>query len=412
MSIANFRPSSILISLGMFLVVLALFFIPEIIDFQSYISKGQAPAVSDVKQEEREEAVAQARLAEKEDQRRTEEWESPLERILVSLETGEAFTISADELDYGEHLFSAPPELVRARLSTIKSKLSISEHEVEKRKEIKWEHFQQRETQNEIRAARREINSLINSIDERKQNSRRALRSMYRGLDAVSKYKPGNNGLSAQEALGYLEYLEIEASRALLADRVERNQYLRWNDISFGKPFADRNSAAFKRNNIPPFKPQLVIRTFHINHIEGRHDTPSTYTVGRVEGHVWGDDVASVTVFSGNRDSGSVFLAKDSNSEGARAIGTRSRLNAENEITFVVEDKLGETYTKSYLFHPRAQALRHTGVGTFEAPPGGERQFDQRFSTSIVEPRNRWGLPGQQSPMFTTMRAGGEFRTF
>jgi len=412
MSIANFRPSSILISLGMFLVVLALFFIPEIIDLQSYISKGQLPAVSDVQPEERKEAVARAKAAEKEEQRIYEEWESPLERILVSLETGEAFAISEDELDYGEHLFSAPPEMVRARLDTIKSKLSISEHELEKKKEIKWEHFQRRETQKDIRGALRDIASLVDDLDESKRNSRRTLTNMSRGLEAVSRYKPGNNGLSAPEALGYLEYLEVEASKALLAERVERNHYLRWNDVSFGEPFADRYSATFKRNHIPPFRPQLIIQTFNINHIEGRNDTPSTFTVGRVRGYVRGDDIASVTVYSGNRERGSVSLAKDSNEEGTRSIGTRSRLNAKSEITFVVEDRLGEIYTKSYLFYPRAQTLRYSGLGTFEAPPGGAIQFDQRFSTSADERRRGWGSPGQQRPFFTTMKSGQEFRAF
>jgi len=403
----KFRPSSVAITVGMFVVVLALFFIPEIINMQSYLQKGELPELAEVLSLEEEDKTKKVSVV-KEDvvKEGGVEWESPLERILASLKTGEAFEPPPLELADLDVIGTAPEQMM-ASLSTIRSELSMTEKDiVEPKPEISWGNFKQRETLREISDARRKIFALRNDIPENRRGSRHALLEFATALKAVGEYDGREGDLRAAEALMYLEFLEVEATRALLHDRVDRNVYLRWTEISFGKPFEHRDSLAYKKDRIPPFRPQLIIDEFRLNFIrDTRTGNVTSVSVLGVRGNVYGDDVESVTVRSGDR-TGSAFLAKEVNDDGSRRVSTRSRLDGRQVLTFIVKDRIGETYSKSYRFYPRAES------GQFKAPPGGERQFDRLVSITPHGQTNEWGMPGQQRPLFTTMNNPRNFTSF
>lgn len=333
--LGGIQPKTILLlGLVLFLLV-ALFFIPEIIEFQSSFSRSSETAVYD---QEVEELVA---TEERDDLPSVQE--AATERSVGGIESLTDFI----ESGYREGL-----RLPKAS-DVSKARARVGKEESLGFYPITWEQLRGPTIRKILSKAHSETMTLARSLPLNKISSRYALRNFAAGVGLI--LERAEKTMTAQEVFNYVEDLDHAVTRALIQEKVERVVLSKWNSISLGPLFEQTHASHAKMAAVRPFNPNLTLTELRVSKPGGRggsfkEDTPVNI---RVTGYVVGKEINNVEVYRNglfvNR-----FRPKNPDVTGRRQI----RFSAPNGLgtfTLVARDMNGEIYEKSYSFYPKVR---------------------------------------------------------
>lgn len=312
--IALFGTKSLLILGALFIALLALFFIPEFIDFQKRFSQtGEEEGdLSVVTTKDEEEAKVTERSPTKE-----ESEESVMRRDIP-----------------------APPQDPSV---TVPKTKPIP---------ITWEAIRQGEGDRALKKAYDEILTLAKTIGPGRPNTQYALYKLASGIRFVQE--GAERVMSAQEGHRYLEDLSSGVTEAMRAERVERADRVVWSRISLGPVFETSRALREREWYVPPFNPRLMLSNLQVFAPLDESGKTDFYMPQLIaEFTVRGRDIDRVEVYHDKKFIRPLSLsAPDYLGRQTVFFGIE---DAQGVYTLVVYGINGETWEKSYTFYPRVK---------------------------------------------------------
>ncbi len=397
LSLSTFNRGNLVVVAMVLASVLALFFLPEIIDLKRAISG--APAVSSAASSgavtksaasepaatiavERREAVYRVRSTTS---------VSPLDEVLLLLE------------ERNEPRASASISALRAEASRKVAEVMPSSEEPESgasdaldalsARPLTWTAIQSDGSKKALRKARAEALDLAQSLSTRNASTRYALFNFASGIGFALDPKAAKV-MKPEEAVGYLERLDRAVSHSMSRESVDRLDYLAWANISLGPVFQATRLGRRELPTAPPFDPELTISSLHVLHT--LPDDPERRRQEEVNVHltgfVRGKDARVVKLIDQNGRVRRRIKLRKAKSDTDYRFFKSSRIDGRQTWTIVVEGEGDQIYSKVYRFYDRALPfgwgrLSDVRANGYQVPFRNVRATAREFNPSLVDPR-------------------------
>ena len=261
-------------------VVLSLFFIPEIIEFQKSFTSGNSSRDGKKTQVAQNSDLDNADTTASINTIDAEDSSGVIDRISNLLDTGKGKS-------------DARASLAKTSASAdAKGKKRSSNQPAS---EITWERIRGVESRNALIKAKSTATTLIERLGDRAPGSQHALLNFSNGVDFV--LEGASQKISAREAANYLGSLNLAVSRALVREGVDRKIVMQWSKVSLGPVM--NVEIGTEQLPVQQFNPQMTVSWLRLRQRpkEGRPD-PRARLKAYVGGYVIGDDVESVEVLT------------------------------------------------------------------------------------------------------------------
>ncbi|MGI6524194.1 MAG: hypothetical protein ACOX2O_02730 [Bdellovibrionota bacterium] len=261
---------------------------------------------------------------------------------------------------------------------------------------VSWELLKGEDVAEILGNARVAARDLANSLSARYVASKYSLYNFIGGIDVI--LSGGKKNLSALDAVLYLEYLDMEVTRAFIRERVGRERFSEWAEISI-TPILGRSAAErFKLAARPQYQPPLELRSVEIlvpanvrqsrrNQQSGRRGAKEKAAL-RFKGVLEGKDIVRISVYHNGvllRD----LSLKPLNKEKTAFNFELRKGPVEGLYTLRVENKNGDVATKLYRFSHaynlrrwRYDANRSQFVFWIAATKSSKHRVDTLFKVS------------------------------
>ncbi len=361
------------------LLVISLFFIPEIVKFQERVSKAKQVSkyASDTMSGELDiDSLLKASKSGK-----------SLDSILSMVESGK----SVDTEAQSELVLPAPSKSSKdsTNLQALQDRVMLEKTLGSGR--VTWDQLNSAEVKKAFKNAQTEASKLLRNLPAKQSSIRFALINYVNGLGWMTR--ADKKLMSAEEALAYIEQLDINVSQAMLTSEIDAGDFETWKKVSFGPLSANSRASAFKNGAYLSFNPRLTLTDVEIkknaDYIRRNGAwvrNPSLRTNVRVAGFVLGKDTRKITVHRDGRKVGEIRLSNRTNTEGIRTFKFRIP-EANGAITFRAYSKDAQAFQKTYAFLPRVyQRFKQDEDGYYILPFGtasgdeiGLSSFDARL---------------------------------
>ncbi len=331
--ISRVSAKSIVVTVAVLLVVLALFFIPEIISFQRSLGSASHSETSGAALASRESKGALDQVSN-----------------LISggyIEQLKAKKVAATTVNPSDKPATAGPTRVT------------------------WDDIKNKESTGALRAAQREALAMVKKLPSSKVASRYALLNLSSAIDMV--LGGSDTAMSAEEALRYLEFVRSAAAGALQRDGAESADYNRMVEFPLGPAVAKLGQVGTARA-LQPFDPRLTFNGVLVKQQSDNYGrwNPRGKVYVYLRGFVIGKDVKYIEVYRDGQRYARI-TPRAPNGAGRRNFRTR-QWSGQGLFSFQVVDKSGQTFEKQYRFYPRAAKFPWRR-GSFQIPIRGENDF-------------------------------------
>lgn len=348
----KYNRSNFVITVLVLLLVVALFFIPELVDFQKALTKQPiattTPKIATVVKDKAIPSTEVSRPPES-------SVSSSLAQIVSLIDGGiidklRAQRSAAKSAPQGGGVTDGKEQIVVGPKSD-----EIKAGEMLSKENITWNDIQNPMTSRFLFSARDDALRIAKAMPEQKAASRFALFNFAAGIARL--VDRSGDFRSAGEGVRYLRYLDENVTAAMIREGVDRGVFLQWREVSVG-PVIEKGSRTKQGLQIA-FDPKLVLLSAKVfqpgygakfveDGIVGLH-----FTVG-----VMGSDIQKVTLYENGR---ALYDAAPgvADERGFRRINFKF-LNGRSSFTVRVYDKFGSMYEKSYSFYPRVRRFSWT----------------------------------------------------
>lgn len=353
-ALSGVRPRSFLLTALVLILVVSLFFIPEIIRFQKSFTGLGAKEGGEVPSEPSEKIEEHA-LGEKAPSG------SPLEKISGLIDSGYIDQMKARKLLGSERTGTQLPPGVK------ENKLS-------------WDSLKSRASLEALRQAARDAQSLAKALPKDKVATRYALYNFVSGVRLVSEGN-ADKSMSPEDAVHYLEFLQSAVSSTMLREGVDRSDYNKWVSVSLG-PIMDESKALRMVQQRLPFNPHLTLTRVTVRKAAGYKGEfrPRAPVYVQFVGYVSGKDIKKMELYLND-----VLIVKKIAVRGPDETGRRffkpRQFPGVGYYTFRIYDQTGQIYQKTYTFFPRAGRFPwHRGVFELPFKPDEDPRVDRFFT--------------------------------
>lgn len=363
-SIKNF-----FLSLGLLILVVSLFFIPEILGLYRSMVGSSEPRLAE-KAPEVIEQVKQASTF-----KGTE-----LDKILGLLSSGYLDNPSGIRASVNvRQVDPANPQVLD----------SLSEPK------ITWANIHSPEMKKAFTNAQKEARAIIADLGEGYERSKFALLNFSNGVSWISRAEP--NSTTPEKALAYIEQLDLDVTKALIQEKAQRSEYVRWSRVSLGPLLSSSRAAREKIKLIFPYRPEVTLASVNLR----RPPTKDYYryvskgknipTSIRVAGFIIGKDTQELFLYRNGLRISRIPLRKKTDEEGKRVF--RFSANRGDGIyTIRAVDKYGSVADYHYMFFPKADQFQRRSDRSVALPFRSVMDV-RNFSIKEVDPRiNRFFL--------------------
>lgn len=352
--VSDLTRSNLFVTIALLLLVVALFFIPELIDFQRTMDSSSG---SGREAAPREESATELQSAQESKEA------SGLERIMGLLDSGYIDRLKArkakeeiNEMDAAVPAKVVPQKRSVDALEEVEKSLStpsLAQLGLPSGEEISWKQIRSQQTSRLLKEAQKEAQALARSLPKTHEAARYALYNFANGISRVLEGAEKN--LSAIEALAYIEHLDYSVTETFLRDRVERSDYMRWAEVSLGPLFASSRSQRFKTRAVPSFNPRLTLSKVEVRQPADRFGRwkPNGKAFAWVEGYVVGRDARKIVLTLDGEPIRRAILAKRADTKGRRLFKI-PRFNARGVYAIEVLDREGNKHVRHFDFYGRA----------------------------------------------------------
>jgi hypothetical protein len=349
----NLSLKNILFGLMIVAILIGLFFIPEILNYQK---RAVSNATGAIKTEEVEKPQS---ILQPSTEVNTER--SPLDEVLYLMESGHY----------------APKTRQAATKNSVEQ--IVADTSI-----LTWDNLKSGRGEASLRNAQNVARMLL-IANEQKENAavKKALVSFIGGVDYV--LGEASKVMNAQEAGRYLQGLDIEVARALSTVRAD---YIRWSEVSIAEALGSQKSIIAKQQGIQPFDPKLLLQNVWLVKAEMQpNDKRKPRTYVNFQGTVNGDDVQTLSILKNG------LKLRDIPMDVPDIYGRRwfyyNTYNADGVWTLRATDKLGNVYEKDYQFFPKIEKYERDDFSQYILPyqqEGGDPRMDRLFATNVRRP--------------------------
>jgi len=409
MSLSTFNRGNVVV-VGVVLVsVLALFFLPEIIDLKRAISGANAP------KKIAEQEVRPARVVERrEDVHRVRSVRapSPLDEVLLLLdqrnEPRASASLSALRAEPSRDRAEVVPDADNADSGASEALDALSA------RPLTWTAIQSDGSKKALRKARGQALELAQSLSTRNAATRYALFNFASGIGLTLDPK-ASKVMKPEEAVGYLERLDRSVSRSMSREAVDRLDYLTWANISLGPVFQATRLGRRELPTAPAFDPELTISSLYVLHT--RPDDAKRRKQEEVNvfltGYVRGKDARVVKLIDQNGRVRRKIKLRKAKSDTDYRFFKSSRIDGRQTWTIVVQGVGDQLYSKVYRFYDRALPfgwgrVNEVRANGYQLPFRNVLATTRDFNPNMVDPRldAHFHIGGME------LRTGSGFQTF
>lgn len=367
----NISARGILYSTFLLLLVVSLFFIPEIVRFQESVTKSKgSTSIATSSGVDIEDIIPNAKKA------------GSLDAVW-SMVNGGYLEGQSDEIAVPAPDLSASSlaeEGTDPALSVSGGSLKDIQDRVFLEKtfsngQVTWEQLTSSQVRRAFKSAQTSAIKILKGLGERQSAVRFALVNYINGLGWLAR--GDKKMMSAEEALAYIEQLDINVTQAMLTSEIDAKDFEQWKRISFGPLSANSRASAFKMNHYIAFNPRMTLGNVEIqkdpDYVQKRNGSwvrKNPRSSVRIEGFVMGKDVKKIVVYRNARRASSLKVSSKGNEDGLRTFKWRYR-TAEGLFTFRAISRDGDVFEKSYVFLPRVYGrFKQDADGFFRLPFG------------------------------------------
>ena len=369
---------NVLLTVFLLLLVIALFFIPEIVHLHNSItgSQSEQPASSP----EGSALVSTEALSAQ--RAPVAQQPSALDRILLLLDSGYLKEPNVEEQSVARAIeagsISAPTQSRESQ--------PLRSSDLLEDGRITWDKLRNREVVKVFKEAEKAVAKLITNVRDNNRSTVYALLNYRNALEWMAN--GGDPSVSADDAVNYIEKLDIEVTRAMLAERVERADYILWTNVSLGAVLEGSKALALKQKNITPFNPRFTITSLEVQETVTRSEARASRTPARIsvaiKGFIVGRDAENqIDLLRNGVRIDSIGLG-GTNEFGMRSFH-RNFGRLDGVITFRIKSKQGDVFNKSYRFFPLVRRFPRNDDSWYQMPfdnidPRGDpRDLDTRI---------------------------------
>jgi predicted RNA-binding protein len=357
-------------------LVVGLFFIPEIIQFQRTIS-GTTKVVGAMK------TLQTATVKTPADPK-----DSQLSRIAALIDSGYLARISSGRTDDQKKTAEKPAEV---SVATDKNKKEVSPESqksiVTNDSGLNWKAIKSKESRPAIQKAQSQMMEILGMIPVDRRGSRFALLNFANGVTQIleSSYEKTS---TAPQAINLLEKLHSATVKEFLREGVGQVIYKRFVGIDFGSVLSSA-SPILSGQGIP-FNPQLTLTKVALQQ-KKKGQVEQSLKVS-FEGYVVGDDVVRIELVSAGIRLDDI-LPKKSDANGYRKFRIKS-FELDGKVLLKVFDRHGRLFQKLYSIYPRARIFENQ-KGRFQIPDAVseyDNRLDRFFTMEVSEPTEKSDL--------------------
>ena len=355
---------NLILTVCVVLVVVGMFFIPELIDFQRNIGSAKS-SVTDEPLSEDQYALTTAKETTGESLEVA--GESPLANISRMIDSGYIDRAAKKSTEQRSGGSTSSEGAVQEPTTDSLALTTLSQ------RALTWETFKSDSVSGALGRARTASLELLKDVPGDDEATRFALYNLANGIKVVRD--GGEPGMSAEMAYSYLESLDATVTRAMVREGVARDLYKRWQDISLGELFSSSRLARAKAQYEVVFNPGLSLEKIRVFKPGATfRETGKVYV--NIEGYVRGNDIKRIAAYQDGVFKRNLTLYNPDR-DGIRRFAWLGR-NARSVLTIVAYDKYGESFEKSYRFYPLAKRFRWT--------PRDQGTFLINFRSGLIDP--------------------------
>ncbi len=350
----------LLYSALLLLLVISLFFIPEIVKFQERASK--------VKQVTQFATSSVAGDVDIDSLLNDSKSGKSLDSILSMVESGKTVESGVQ----GSISLPAPSRTAEtANLQSLQDRVLLEK--TLGSGQVTWEQLNAPEVKKAFKNAQTQAAKLLKNLPARQSTIRFALINYINGLGWMTR--ADRKLMSAEEALAYIEQLDINVSQAMLTSEIDAADFETWKKVSFGPLSANSRASAFKNGSYLEFNPRLTLTSVEIkkNSDYIRRGgawvaNPVVRSQVTVSGFVLGKDTRKITVHRNGLKILEKRLPSRVNGDGMRSFKLKLA-DANGVLVFRAYSKDGQAFQKSYAFLPRVyQRFQQDANGFYVLP--------------------------------------------
>jgi len=192
---------------------------------------------------------------------------------------------------------------------------------------------------------------LAEALPVRYSASKYALYNFINGINTV--LASNEKKMTAKDAVSYLEFLDMETTRAFIRERVSRGNFMTWAQISLTPVFGRDNAETFKLMARPPYQPFFELRNVNVEVKRARKVSdawdPRAVAILVADGIGNVDEVAKVDVYQNGKYIRSLKLKKDNENQELGSFGFKDK-GVDGIYSFHISNKEGNTFVKKYKF--------------------------------------------------------------
>lgn len=372
---------NVLLTIFLLLLVIALFFIPEIVNLHNSLSGTPSSTTTENSNTAEAPALVSSEALTSQRAPVVQPQPSALDRILLLLDSGYLQQPAKEEQAVARAIEQGSAV---APLQSQSQPLRSSDLLDEGR--ITWDKLRSREVVKVFKDAEKSVAQLLTTVKENNRATVYALLNYRNALQWMAN--GGDRSVSADDAVNYIEKLDIEVTRAMLSEHVERADYILWTNVSLGAVLEGSKALALKQKNIAPFNPRLTITSLMIQESKpnadqrARHEAPRQAVA--IKGFVVGRDIkGGIEILRNGVRVGMINLS------GINEFGMRTFNNNlgrfDGVISFKITSSEGDHFTKNYRFFPLVRRFVRNEYDWYQMPfdntePSGDpRDIDTRL---------------------------------
>ncbi len=216
---------------------------------------------------------------------------------------------------------------------------------------LTWQILHHRTVRRILRTAQKEAMSLAKTLSENNVQSRYALQNFIGGVGRV--LRGAQTALLAEQVPGYLAQLDDDVTQAFLREGVARANYLKWTDISLEPLTSIRSPRLTKQKVIRPFEPGMQLSWVRVRRprtLYGNYNPKGTDFLG-FKGFVTAAEVKKINVYRDGELFKTLRVGKRADMNGRRFFKVHQHKLVPNSLyTLEAVDVNGIKYSKSYAF--------------------------------------------------------------
>ena len=238
---------------------------------------------------------------------------------------------------------------------------------------ITWQELGKPQVKRAIKDAQRDCLQILKDLPAGNNSVRFALINYINGLNILNR--AGSKLLEPYQAIEYIEKLDMEVTQSMLSQSTDSSDFEKWKSVSLGGVFEYGEAANMKRDLVMRFNPYLTLMNVNIvKPYEYTRDKKgqlkirkNTKTALALTGVILGRDTQKIVVYRNGKRLGTASVGKKANTDGLRVFKYKTK-DVTGVYSFQAETKDGQVNVKSYNFYPRATRFRRDMDGVFLIP--------------------------------------------